>query len=170
MERSVQGRRAVRAAVAVCVALAAVAVAAGASGGGEESRGAPAVGSGPAALARAALGGEEEWARALPGYAVGAVAPPWFVEEVFDPVGAAESYGEPDSSVRAFVYGADVAATQERVAGDLAVRGWRAVPSGLAGSLTLVKDEGTCRWALVSWIEQEHGACVVVQTRRVGGR
>ena len=170
MEISVQGRRAVRAAVAVCVGLAAVAMAAGVSGGDGGGRNAPAAGPGPAALARAALGGEEEWARALPGYAAGAVAPPWFVEEVFDPMGASESYGEPDSSVRAFVYGADVATTQERVTGDLAARGWRAVPSGLAGSLTLVKDEGTCRWALVSWVEQERGACVVVQTRRVGER
>ncbi len=118
-------------------------------------------------LVRAVLGGETAWEEVLPGYRAGPSAPAWFVEELFAPEGARESYASEDGQVLSFVFPGVAADRAEMLAKALVNRGWLGVPSGVEGCATFVKGEGLCRWAMVSCTDAAGWTSVVVRVRMV---
>ncbi|MCI2242771.1 hypothetical protein [Adlercreutzia faecimuris] len=164
MDEERQRRRALGASALVAGMLAMAAVA-GALGR-EPPPQPPAATGRAASLARAALGGEEAWADAVPGYREGSAAPDWFAEELFAPEGALASYADEDGRVVGFSFPGSAADCAAMVAEAMGERGWLGVPSGVEGCVTFVRGEGSCRWAMVSCVDVPGGTSVVVQVQR----
>ena len=162
MDEKRQRRRALGAGALVASALALTAAAGAEWGPAPEAEPATA-GARASPLVRAALGGEGAWEESLPGYRPGASAPAWFVDELFDPEDALDSYVDEGGQVLGFVFPGAAVDRAGRVAEALADRGWLGVPSGIEGCATFVKGEGACRWAMVSCADVSGRASVVVQ-------
>lgn len=156
---SVQGLRALRAALAVALGLGAVVLS-----GIVDEDGTASSDKGGAFSGREAVRRMGESDRGLDGLfpAPGAV-PEWFSDEVFDVAGKTDLMANGDWSVVSWTEREDAPAVLEEVAASLRARGWAVVESGMEQVVTCVKEEGRCQWLWLSCTEVAGETSVVVQ-------
>ena len=97
---------------------------------------------------------------------LGSGAPAWFEEEVLPSAGLSDLMATDDWSVVG--YSSELTPEEEmsKLCDLLAARGWSGYESGVVGAATFGKDEGACRWMLVSCVDSGATTSVVLQVQR----
>lgn len=107
----------------------------------------------------------------LAGEAVGREAvPPWFEQELFSLDGVGDIRVSGAGDVVGFVVSSDGEEPLNRFRSALQQDGWVESRTGVEGCSVFVKEEGACRWAMVSCVPVGNATsvvvrCVVDQTR-----
>ncbi|WP_165056994.1 hypothetical protein [Adlercreutzia sp. ZJ176] len=93
-------------------------------------------------------------------------APRWFADELFPLADEEDVMASDGWTVVGFSMGCGAQEALEDVAARLREHGWQGYESGVAGVATFEKEEGTCRWAMVSCAQMPAGTSVVVRVQR----
>lgn len=94
--------------------------------------------------------------------------PAWFWEELWVASDASDLRMTADESVFGVVVPRPTSEVVPEMERALLERGWLGLSSGVEGCATFLKEEGTCRWAMVSCAEVAGSTSVVIQVQRVG--
>ncbi len=114
-------------------------------------------------LTRRMLVGEDVLAGEL---AAAGEAPRWFSDELFPLANERDLMASDGWTVVGFSMDCGAQEALADVAARLQERGWQGYESGAAGVATFEKEEGTCRWAMVSCAQMPAGTSVVVRVQR----
>ena len=90
-------------------------------------------------------------------------APEWFRDEVGLLPGARDVRVEAAGRVVGYVVDCGVSEALARIREDVQSRGWTVVPLGEADGFTLVRQSGSCTWALVTCTQVGTATSVVVR-------
>lgn len=93
--------------------------------------------------------------------------PGWFDEEVLPAAYLKEAFGNEDLSLIGFTVTADRDSACEEMKGSLERRGWLSCESGIAGTYTLMKEKGACRWMMLSCTAVGDATSVVLHIQRI---
>lgn len=92
--------------------------------------------------------------------------PSWLTEEVVDASSIREGYASGDYGVIGCVIDGNRVIAQEALLRLLAEKGWVPCTASNEGTITLMKQEGECRWLMVESVELEDETSVVLHIAR----
>lgn len=96
----------------------------------------------------------------------GTAAPAWFEQEVCPTADLSDVLANDDWSVVGFSSDLSPGEELSRLCALFSSRGWTGFESGVEGTATFGKDEGTCRWMMVSCVSAGDATSVVLQMQR----
>ena len=96
----------------------------------------------------------------------GTAAPAWFEQEVCPTADLSDVLASDDWSVVGFSSDLSPGEELSRLCSLFSSRGWTGFESGVEGTATFGKDEGTCRWMMVSCVGAGDATSVVLQMQR----
>lgn len=88
--------------------------------------------------------------------------PPWFAEELFDPVSVDEMIAVEDWSLVRCAWKGSGGPSRSSLEEQLSACGWVAVSGADAPQRTFTKPKGRCRWVVIAYVETEGELSVVM--------